>query len=145
MNTEEQPVSDMTVAELDRKLVRMRDELRIEIRSYVDERFVTRDAFEIRLTRLALEVVRDVSRTMQAMVRDAMQEVAVETIQAFVKSPEFISSFNAALDARKDQDRKERVEDVRNAIGWVGRLVAFVNPLLSLILALIAIWAVFLR
>jgi hypothetical protein len=139
------PLTEMTIADLDRKLVQMRDELRAELRSYVDEHFVRRADFESRLTRLTFEVVREVSSKLQAMVRDAMHEVASETVETLVVSDRFAQRIHEVLDNRRTQDRAERVEDFRKAIGTVGRLVAFVNPLLSMLLALIAIWAVFIR
>jgi hypothetical protein len=110
-----------------------------ELRNYADLKFLTRDDHASSQARLALEVVRDVSAKLQAMVRDAMQEVAFLTVQAFIKSEEFKGEFNTLLDRRKDQDRKERREDIKSAFKGAYWILGFIIAAAQ-VAALLLVW-----
>ena len=97
-----------------------------------DERYVLRADFEARMDRLTMEVVREVSATLQAMALDAMRTA----MQA---------EFGDLMKKERERERAERKEDIANVFKWTKASAQYVLPLLQVIILAVTVWGLFVR
>lgn len=83
-----------------------------------------------RIERQSLDVYRQVSGLVQATVREAMQSGMREL-------------FKELFEEMRDEQRQERREEFKAAFGNIRKSVVWVQPILTLLLGIIALYAAF--
>lgn len=104
-----------------------------EVRSMQNGRYVTRadlaeyltiSAFRSEMDRLSTDVVAKVSRTLQAMVHDALDSAWKE---------DFRSLYIEMENAQRAQRRKEMKEDIQQVFGTVKLIVLYIVPFVTVV------------
>lgn len=111
-----------------------------ELRAHIEQTYATKAEMEQRLDRVTMDVVREVTRTVSAMVKDGLTDIKL-TLEEDRQDANnrFQTGFEAAYQAQRQLERQERREDIVAVFGRAKYVVLYVTPFLLFVIALMQV------